>query len=142
MYAALGARSLAHDAERCLVHVLFLIGIRRTRLLRAGWTLDRPRRNGELRQAALTLLDRLGCPVVSLGELQTMRMGMRRLTRLTNGFSKKVENLAAAMALNFMYYNFARRHKTLGPKVSPAMAAGISDHLWMVEEICRLLESN
>ena len=72
----------------------------------------------------------------------TMRMGMRRLTRLTNGFSKKVENLAAAMALNFMYYNFTRPHKTLGPKTSPAMAAGIADHLWTVEEICRLLESN
>ncbi len=59
----------------------------------------------------------------------TMRMGMRRFTRLTNGFSKKVENLSAAVALHFMYYNFARPHKTLGPKVSPAMAAGISDHL-------------
>ena len=72
----------------------------------------------------------------------TMRMGMRRLTRLTNAFSKKVENLAAAMALNFMYYNFARPHTTLGPKVSPAMAAGIAGHLWTVEEICQLLESN
>jgi IS1 family transposase len=70
----------------------------------------------------------------------TMRMGMRRMTRLTNGFSKKIENLSAAVAVNFMYYNFARPHKTLGPKVSPAMAAGISDHLWTVEEICRLLE--
>jgi IS1 family transposase len=72
----------------------------------------------------------------------TMRMGMRRFTRLTNGFSKKVENHAAMVALFFMYYNFARPHKTLGPKVSPAMAAGIADHLWNVEEICRLLESN
>lgn len=60
----------------------------------------------------------------------TMRMGMRRLTRLTNGFSKKLENLSAAMAINFMYYNFARPHKTLGPKISPAMATGLSDHLW------------
>jgi len=72
----------------------------------------------------------------------TMRMGMRRFTRLTNGFSKKTENLAAAVALHFMYYNFARPHKTLGSKISPAMAAGLSDHLWTVEEICRLLESN
>jgi hypothetical protein len=72
----------------------------------------------------------------------TMRMGMRRLTRLTNGFSKKLENLSAAMAVNFMYYNFARPHKTLGPKVCPAMAAGLSDHVWTIEEICQLLESN
>jgi IS1 family transposase len=72
----------------------------------------------------------------------TMRMGMRRFTRLTNGFSKKMENLAAAVALHFMYYNFARPHKTLGTTISPAMAAGLSDHLWNVEEICRLLESN
>jgi hypothetical protein len=71
-----------------------------------------------------------------------MRMGMRRFTRLTNGFSKKTENLAAAVALHFMYYNYARPHKTLGTKISPAMAAGISDHLWTVEEICQLLESN
>ena len=66
----------------------------------------------------------------------TMRMGMRRLTRLTNGFSKKLENLSAAMAINFMYYNFARPHKTLGTKVTPAMAAGLSDHVWTVEQIC------
>lgn len=72
----------------------------------------------------------------------TMRMGVRRFTRLTNAFSKKAENLAAAVALHFMYYNFARPHKTLGPKVTPAKAAGISDHVWTVEEICRLLESN
>jgi IS1 family transposase len=72
----------------------------------------------------------------------TMRMGMRRFTRLTNGFSKKTENLAVAVALHFMYYNYARPHKTLGTKISPAMAAGISDHLWTVEEICQLLESN
>ncbi len=71
-----------------------------------------------------------------------MRMGMRRFTRPTNGFSKKVENLAAAVALHFMYYNFARPHKTLGPKTSPSMAAGIADHLWTVEEIAKLLESN
>ena len=70
----------------------------------------------------------------------TMRMSMRRFTRLTNGFSKKVENLAAAVALHFMYYNFARAHKTLGRGVSPAMAAGLADHLWSVEEIAKLLD--
>jgi hypothetical protein len=57
----------------------------------------------------------------------TMHMGMRRFTRLTNGFSKKIENLAHAVALPFMHYNFARIHKTL--KVSPAMAADVTDKL-------------
>jgi IS1 family transposase len=68
----------------------------------------------------------------------TMRMSMRRFTRSTNAFSKKVENLAAAVSLHFMHYNFARKHQTLG--VTPAMAAGISDHVWTVEEIVGLLE--
>ncbi len=68
-----------------------------------------------------------------------MRMGMRRFTRLTNGFSKKVENLACAVALHFMYYNFCRIHKTL--RVTPAMAAGISDHLWDLEDVVKLLEN-
>jgi IS1 family transposase len=67
----------------------------------------------------------------------TMRMSMRRFTRLTNGFSKKVENHAAAVALHFMHYNFARIHKTL--RITPAMAAGISDHVWSYEEIARLV---
>jgi len=66
----------------------------------------------------------------------TMRMNMRRFTRLTNAFSKKVDNLKHAVALHFMYYNFARVHKTLG--VTPAMAAGIADHVWTVEEIVSL----
>ena len=66
----------------------------------------------------------------------TMRMNMRRSTRLTNGFSKKVDNLKHAVALHFMYYNFARVHKTLG--VTPAMAAGVSDHVWTLEEIATL----
>jgi IS1 family transposase len=70
----------------------------------------------------------------------TMRMGMRRFTRLTNAFSKKVENLAAAVSLHFMYYNFARKHLTLKSQ-TPAMAAGIADHVWSVEEIIGLLES-
>jgi len=66
----------------------------------------------------------------------TMRMSMRRFTRLTNAFSKKVENLAHAVSLHFMYYNFARIHKTL--RVTPAMEAGISDHVWSLEEIAGL----
>ena len=68
----------------------------------------------------------------------TMRMHMRRFTRLTNGFSKKVENHAHAVALHFMYYNFVRIHQTL--KVSPAMAAGVTDKLWEVSDIVVLLE--
>jgi len=67
----------------------------------------------------------------------TMRMGMRRFTRLTNAFSKKVENHAHAVALRFMYYNFGRIHKTL--RITPAMAAGISDHVWSLEEIAKLV---
>lgn len=66
----------------------------------------------------------------------TMRMSMRRFTRLTNGFSKKVDNLYYAVALHFMYYNFGRIHKTL--KVTPAMEAGVSDHVWTLEEIVML----
>lgn len=66
----------------------------------------------------------------------TMRMGMRRFTRLTNAFSKKVENHAHAVALHFMYYNFGRIHKTL--RVTPVMAAGVSDHVWSLEEIAAL----
>lgn len=67
----------------------------------------------------------------------TMRMGMRRFTRLTNGFSKKIENLEHAVALHFMHYNFGRIHKTL--RVTPAMEAGISDHVWSLEEIAALV---
>lgn len=67
----------------------------------------------------------------------TMRMSMRRFTRLTNGFSKKIENHAHAVALHFMYYNFGRIHKTL--RVTPAMQAGIADHVWGLEEIAALV---
>jgi aromatic ring-cleaving dioxygenase len=67
-----------------------------------------------------------------------MRMGMRRLTRLTNAFSKKVGNHAAMVAIHFRYYNFGRIHKTL--RVTPAMAAGLSDHVWSLEELVGLLE--
>ena len=69
----------------------------------------------------------------------TMRMSMRRFTRLTNGFSKKAQNLAAAVALHFMHYNFARIHQSL--RITPAMAAGVSDHLWEIEEIIALLDA-
>jgi hypothetical protein len=65
-----------------------------------------------------------------------MRMGMRRFTRLTNGFSKKVENPEHAVSLHCMHYNFARIHETL--RVTPAMAAGVSDHVWSLEEIAKL----
>jgi IS1 family transposase len=68
----------------------------------------------------------------------TMRMQMRRFTRLTNAFSKKVENLEHAVALHFMHYNFCRVHQTL--RVTPAMEAGISDHIWSLEEIVDLLD--
>jgi IS1 family transposase len=67
----------------------------------------------------------------------TMRMSMRRFTRLTNAFSKKLENHAAMVALYFMYYNFGRVHQTL--RVTPAMEAGISDHVWSIDEIVGLL---
>jgi IS1 family transposase len=69
----------------------------------------------------------------------TMRMGMRRFTRLTNAFSKKIDNHAFHLALHYMYYNFVRIHKTL--RVTPAMKAGVTDHLWSVEEIAGLLDS-
>ncbi|SDX91808.1 IS1 family transposase [Roseicitreum antarcticum] len=68
----------------------------------------------------------------------TMRMGMRRFTRLTNAFSKKAENHAYAVALHFMHYNFVRTHKTL--RMTPAMAAGLVDTPWEVEDIVALVE--
>ena len=68
----------------------------------------------------------------------TMRMSMRRFTRLTNAFSKKVENLAAAVSLHFMHYNFCRFHQTL--KTTPAAAAGITDHVWALDELVALLD--
>ena len=69
----------------------------------------------------------------------TMRMSMRRFTRLTNAFSKKVENHSCAVALHYMHYNFCRIHKTL--RVTPAMQAGVTDHVWSIEEIAGLLEA-
>jgi len=72
----------------------------------------------------------------------TMRMGMRRFTRLTNGFSKKLDNHMAAIALHFLHYNFARPHTSLKnpyPR-TPAMAAGVADHIWTLTEIAGLLD--
>jgi len=76
----------------------------------------------------------------------TMRMNVRRLTRLTNGFSKKIENHRHALALHYMYYNFCRKHQTLtkahgGIHYTPAMEAGVADHVWTLEEVVELLEA-
>jgi len=65
---------------------------------------------------------------------------MRRFTRLTNAFSKKIENLAAAVAGHFMYYNFGKVHQTL--RVTPAMEAGVSDHVWNIEELVCLIDAH
>ena len=69
----------------------------------------------------------------------TVRMQVRRFTRLTNAFSTKLDNHKAAIALHYMHYNFARIHQTL--RVTPAMEAGVSDHVWSIEEIVGLLET-
>lgn len=66
-----------------------------------------------------------------------MRMSMRRFTRLTNGFSKKVENLGHAVAIHFMHYNFCRVHQSL--RVTPAMAAGISERVWDIADLIALM---
>jgi IS1 family transposase len=68
----------------------------------------------------------------------TMRMSVRRFTRLTNAFSKKIENFGHAVAIHYMHYNFARIHRTL--RVTPAMEAGVADHVWTLEEIVSLLD--
>jgi hypothetical protein len=68
----------------------------------------------------------------------TMRMAMRRFTRLTNAFSKKLANHEAAVALHFMHYNFVRIHQSL--RVTPAMAAGVTDRLWSIDDIAALLD--
>jgi IS1 family transposase len=69
----------------------------------------------------------------------TMRMQMRRFTRLTNGFSKKIENHIASIAIHYMHYNFCRIHQTL--RVTPAMEAGIADHVWTISEMVSILDS-
>jgi IS1 family transposase len=85
--------------------------------------------------------DRISTSYVERQNL-TMRMGMRRFTRLTNGFSRKVENLAHSVSLHFLHYNFARPHATLKERYprTPAMAAGVADHIWSLEEIAALLD--
>ena len=70
----------------------------------------------------------------------TVRMSLRCFTRLTKAFSNKLENHACAVSLHFMYYNYARIHQTL--KTSPAVAAGVADQVWSIEEIVKLLNSN
>lgn len=70
----------------------------------------------------------------------SMRMGIRRFTRLTNAFSKKIENHVHAISIYFMHYNFCQVHQTL--RVTPAMEAGVADHVWSLEEISGLLDSN
>ena len=67
-----------------------------------------------------------------------MRRGMRRFTRLTNAFSKKIENHVAAIALHYMYYNYCRIHQTL--RITPAMAAGLTDRAWSIQDIVGLLD--
>jgi IS1 family transposase len=67
----------------------------------------------------------------------TMRMAMRRFTRLTNAFSKKLENLEHAVSLHFMFYNFCRVHQTL--RVTPAMEAGLADHVWAIDDLLALI---
>jgi IS1 family transposase len=69
----------------------------------------------------------------------TMRMSMRRFTKLTNAFSKKIQNHAAMVAIHTVHYNFARIHKTL--RITPSMAAGLSDHVWSLEEIVLMADS-
>jgi IS1 family transposase len=69
----------------------------------------------------------------------TMRMQMRRFTRLTNGFSKKIENHIASIAIHYMHYNFCRVHQTL--RVTPAMESGVADHVWTISEMVSILDS-
>jgi hypothetical protein len=70
---------------------------------------------------------------------RTLRMSNRRFTRLTDAFSKKLENHALSVALHYMYYNFCRIHKTL--RITPAMAAGVTDHVWSVADIVAIIEA-
>jgi hypothetical protein len=84
-------------------------------------------------------MDKVSTAYVERSNL-TIRMGQRRFTRLTNGFSKKAENHAHSVSLFFMHYNYCRAHQTLtktanGIKTTPAMASGLTDHVWTVEEI-------
>ena len=73
-----------------------------------------------------------------MSQTSRSRMQMRRFTRLTNAFSKKIENHEAAITLHYMHYNFVRIHQSL--RVTPAMAAGVSEHVWSLEEIVKLID--
>ena len=106
---------------------------------------DMARRSGPSECIGCMKMAKIGGPIgayvsTSFVERQnlTMRMGMRRFTRLTNGFSKKLENLEHAVALHFMYYNFCRKHQTL--KTTPAVAAGIADRQWSISDLMKLLD--
>jgi hypothetical protein len=76
---------------------------------------------------------------ISTSYVERQNLSMRRFTRLTNGFSKKMENLAAAVSIHFMHYNFCRLHRSLG--TTPAVAAGVADHAWTLDEMIGLLEA-
>lgn len=110
---------------------------------------QREGRRGALKDIEIKVLqgapdpDKIGTSYVERQNL-TMRMSMRRFQRFTNGFSKKVENLVAAVSLHFMHYNFARPHQSLrkanGYPTTPAMAAGVTDHVWTIRELVALLD--
>jgi hypothetical protein len=119
------------DAEHGLAHVLALV----RRLAARSTARSSPVRiiKGNPTEISTSYIERQNL---------TMRMGMRRFTRLANGFSKKIENHAAAVSIHFMYMNFARPHKSLAnpyPR-TPAMTAGLADHVWTCEEIAALLD--
>jgi hypothetical protein len=102
-------------------------------------------REGEQRYSPAEAVDTVPCIVLGKPDRErictshierknlSIRMGMRRMTRLTNGFSKKWENLEAAYSLWFTFYNFCRVHKTL--RVTPAMEAGIADRIWEISDL-------
>ncbi|MEK6675461.1 MAG: IS1 family transposase [Planctomycetota bacterium] len=100
-----------------------------------------PKCNGSKKQPQLGLPDRAHISTSYIERLNlTMRMSQRRFTRLTNAFSKKLYNLECAVALHFVHYNFVRVHQTL--KTTPAVAAGVVDHGWTIDELVGLLDSN
>ena len=105
-----------------------------------------PRALAGLLRASFAIAGRPAWDTISTAYIErqnlTMRMSMRRFTRLTNAFSKKLENHMYAIALYFMHYNFARPHKSLKNPYqrSPAMAAGLTDHIWTTEELLSLLD--
>lgn len=96
-----------------------------------------PKRPRDSNQLAKYVIELAICEVPV--ETPETEMAMRRFTRLTNAFSKKVENHAYAVALHMMYYNFVRIHKTL--RMTPAMAAGVSARLWEISDIVALVEA-